>query len=155
ERLAKAPLSGETGPCLRFARQGRFEPLRYLAGLARAVREGGGQIVTGKGVQRMRGGPSPWVQTRDGQRISAASLRVATNSAVNDRFAIHTRQAPYLTYVIALELTNGLEPDGLFWDTEDPYHYVRQAKGEDGLPLLIVGGEDHRTGLATDHEERF
>jgi len=155
ERLLKAPFPGNTGPCLRFARQGRSEPLRYLAGLAQVVREGGGQIVTGKGVDRLRGGASPWVQTRDGQRISARSIVVATNSPINDRVVIHTRQAPYMTYVVALDLPEPLGTDGLFWDTEDPYHYVREARGEGGRPVLLVGGEDHRTGLASNHEERW
>ena len=44
----------------------------------------------------------------------------------------------------------------LFWDTADPYHYVRLQGQEGGRPdLLIVGGEDHRTGQADDTEERW
>ncbi|MGH9175912.1 MAG: FAD-dependent oxidoreductase, partial [Vicinamibacterales bacterium] len=36
-------------------------------------------------------------------------------------------------------------PEGLFWDTDGPYHYVRSAITSDG-PMVLVGGEDHRTG---------
>ena len=50
---------------------------------------------------------------------------VATNTPVNDRVAIHTKQAPYLTYVIGARVPRGSVPRGLYWDTDDPYHYVR------------------------------
>ena len=48
-------------------------------------------------------------------------------------------------------------PKALFWDTADPYHYVRAARrGDgDGTDVLIVGGEDHKTGQADDAEERL
>jgi Rieske Fe-S protein len=40
------------------------------------------------------------------------------------------------------------------WDTADPYHYVRiQEQNENDI--LIVGGEDHRTGQADDGLVRF
>ena len=49
-------------------------------------------------------------------------------------------------------------PQILLWDTPDPYHYIRlQSSPEDGggEDVLIVGGEDHKTGQANDAEERF
>jgi Rieske Fe-S protein len=44
-------------------------------------------------------------------------------------------------------------PAGLFWDTDDPYHYTR-THHIDGTTYLIVGGEDHRTGDTTDTADR-
>src|SRR5262245_2460781 len=39
ELLDRAPLeSFDTGPCLRFPRQGQFHPLKYLSGLVQALR---------------------------------------------------------------------------------------------------------------------
>src|SRR5438128_6580916 len=41
----RAPIPGiDTGMCLRFPRQGQFHPLKYLAGLAHAIRRLGGEI---------------------------------------------------------------------------------------------------------------
>jgi len=38
EMVERAPIdSFDTGPCLRFPNQGQFHPLKYLAGLARAI----------------------------------------------------------------------------------------------------------------------
>jgi nitrite reductase/ring-hydroxylating ferredoxin subunit len=90
--------------------------------------------------------------------ISAAAIAVCTNTPVNDRFAIHTKQMPYRTYVIAIRVPNGSVTRALYWDTPDPYHYVRLMHGSDpdsGSDLLIVGGEDHKTGQEDDADARF
>jgi nitrite reductase/ring-hydroxylating ferredoxin subunit len=46
-------------------------------------------------------------------------------------------------------------PQALYWDTADPYHYVRLQRRDEANELLIVGGEDHKTGQASDEPERF
>jgi Rieske Fe-S protein len=45
----------------------------------------------------------------------------------------------------------------LYWDQADPYHYVRIQKdaAANGHDLLIVGGEDHKTGQANDGAQRY
>ena len=43
--------------------------------------------------------------------------------------------------------------EGQYWDTADPYHYVRAAKHEDKGLVLIVGGEDHNTGIKPSEYE--
>jgi Rieske Fe-S protein len=45
-------------------------------------------------------------------------------------------------------------PRALYWDAGDPYHYVRLADTEDGT-VLLVGGEDHKTGHRNDAEQRW
>jgi Rieske Fe-S protein len=86
--------------------------------------------------------------------VAADAVVVATNVPVNDRLAIHTKQAPYMTYVIGARVPRGSVPAVLSWDTGDPYHYLRIAAHGDE-DLLIVGGEDHKSGQATDTLERF
>jgi Rieske Fe-S protein len=80
---------------------------------------------------------------------------------VNDWLIIHSKQAAYRTYVIGARVPRGSVPHGLFWDTPDPYHYIRLQQAEDSsgneldYEILIVGGEDHKTGQADDAPERF
>jgi glycine/D-amino acid oxidase-like deaminating enzyme/nitrite reductase/ring-hydroxylating ferredoxin subunit len=162
ERLDRAPLpSFDTGPCLRFPRQGQFHPLKYLAGLAAAVPRDGGQIFTGTHAAQIAGGSPATIRTTSDRTITADAIVVATNSPVNDLVAIHTKQAPYLTYAIGGRVPRGLIPRGLYWDTLDPYHYVRlqrlpsSREQADPGEILIVGGEDHKTGQARDSEQRF
>ena len=80
---------------------------------------------------------------------------VATNSPFHLTIPIHTKQAPYRTYVLAAKLPRGVAPDSLVWDTLEPaYHYVRVQPGAEH-DLVIVGGEDHKTGEADDMAHRF
>ncbi|HEV2131622.1 MAG TPA: FAD-dependent oxidoreductase, partial [Longimicrobiaceae bacterium] len=126
ERLPRAPLDFfDTGPCLRFPRQGQFHPLKYLHGLARAIQQGGARIFTGTHVEEIQGGTDARVETSDGRVVRADAVVVATNSPVNDKVAIHTKQAPYRTFVIGVPVPRGSVPHALYWDTADPYHYVR------------------------------
>jgi hypothetical protein len=39
--------------------------------------------------------------------ITAPTTIVASNTPINDRFAMHTKQAPYRTYVIAVRVPHG------------------------------------------------
>lgn len=156
-RVARAPLEDfDTLPCLHFPDQGQFDPLRYLNGLAEAVEKRGGQIFTDSPVEEVEDGTPVRVRTRSGFTVTAASAVVATNTPINDRVALHTKQSPYTTYVVALEIPPGSVHRALYWDTLDPYHYVRVQSGSEGEPeLLLVGGEDHKTGQADDADERY
>jgi glycine/D-amino acid oxidase-like deaminating enzyme/nitrite reductase/ring-hydroxylating ferredoxin subunit len=158
ERLARAPIDGfDTGPCLRFPRQGQFHPLKYLSGLAHAIRRDGGRIFSGTHAQSIEGGPPAKVATKAGPSVTAQAVVVATNSPINDLVAIHTKQAPYMSYVIGARVPRGSVTKGLYWDTLDPYHYVRlQADAEaPDHEVLIVGGEDHKTGQDDDADGRY
>lgn len=194
ERLDRAPLQGlDTGPCLRFPGQAQFHPLKYLYGLAGAFRRNGGRLFTGAHVEEIEGGSPTLVSVHGGRMVHARAVVVATNSPISSLFSIHTKQAPYRTYAIAAEVAHGSVPRALYWDTGDPYHYVRlyslehpsgseatrgtagdAARGRRGLApgaadrargdsaaddgkteVLIVGGEDHKTGQAEDAEERY
>lgn len=146
-------LGGEIGPCLRFPHQAQFHPRRYLAGLARAVHRRGGHLHAAEVTTFVDGAPAH-VETACGHRVTADAVVVATHTPVNDRVMLHTKQAAYRTYAIGLPVGQPDEPPGLYWDTADPYHYVRTTSGPAGR-IAIVGGEDHKTGQADDTEERF
>jgi len=162
-RLARAPLDAfDTGPCLRFPNQGQFHPLKYLARLATAITRGNGRLFTNTHVERIDGGDRAQVKAA-GHVVTADAVVVATNSPINDRVAIHTKQAPYMTYVIGARVPANAVPRALYWDTQDPYHYVRlqsvqtgtgHGGAANGHDVLVVGGEDHKSGQADDTEER-
>lgn len=153
--MDRAPLASfDTGLCVRFAGQGRVEPLRYLNGLARALERRGGRIFNDTRATRIAAAPGS-VETSTGHHVAAAAVVVATNSPVNERVGVHAKQAPYATYAIALRVPREAVVDALLWDTADPYHYVRLSHGgAGGDDVLVVGGEDHKTGHGDDGRDR-
>lgn len=150
-----APLPGfDTGRCLVYPDQGQFHPLKYMAGLRLEILRAGGRIYQNTFVEHVTGGRPATVATTAGPTVSAEAVVVATNSPMNNMLAIHTKQAPYLTYVISAHVRRGLVPPALYWDTEENYHYVRLQPHDEQFDMLIVGGEDHKAGQVLDHEAR-
>lgn len=153
----RAPIPGiDTGPALRFGRQGRFHPTKYLKGLARVIAARGGRFhadTTHVSDKEVDGGVE--ITTERGPVIRASAAVFATNSPTNDKVAIHTKQLPDRTYAIAGRVPKGSVPDVLVWDTLEAYHYVRIQPLAAAEDLLIVGGADHRSGEMNDMGERF
>ena len=166
ERVESVPTGKfTTDGVLRFPRQAEFHPLKYLNGLAQATINRGARIFTGTRVVKVEEANQVRVETANGHVIRAAAAIVATNCPINDRVVIHSKQAPYATYVLAFRVTTKVEHT-LLWDTAEtaeqekqmlgpiPYHYVRLARDEES-DVLIVGAEDHKTGQANDFELRL
>lgn len=103
------------------------------------------------------GGDSCTIGTAGGATVTARAVVVATNAPFDAGVTLHTRLAAYTTYALALPVPVGSVPDALYWDTEDPYHYVRVLPAGDGraTDTVVVGGEDHKTGQATDQRDRW
>ena len=155
-RVGRAPIAFDTMPCLKFPNQAQFDPMKYLVGLAKAIEAGGGRIYAGTHATSVEGGENARVETGGGHTVRADAVVVATNTPVNDRVALHTKQAPYTTYVVGLKVPKGAVTKAFYWDTLDPYHYVRLQDAPEGdFDVLLVGGEDHKTGQADDAERRF
>lgn len=157
-RMDRAPFSSfDTGPCLRFPNQGQFHILKYLAGLITAIYKKGGQIFAHTRVSECKDGSPCRVITEKGDKITAQDIIVATDTPINDRFFIHSKQSPYRTYVIAASIPKGSVPRLLAWDTPDPYHYIRTQDhpSDKQLDWLIIGGEDHKTGQDANIQEKY
>jgi glycine/D-amino acid oxidase-like deaminating enzyme/nitrite reductase/ring-hydroxylating ferredoxin subunit len=155
----KAPLpSFDTGKCLRYPNLAQFHPLKYFAGLAGAIRRNGGEIFNSTHVACVTGGKPAKVETSEGRVVTATeAVVVATNTPVNDLVTIHTKQHAYRTYVIGLKVPKGAIPRALYWDTMNPYHYVRlqELDNDPAYEVLISGGEDHKTGQANNPSRRY
>ncbi|MFA6237695.1 MAG: FAD-dependent oxidoreductase [Bacteriovorax sp.] len=148
--------SFDPGPALCYPNQLQLNPLKYLNGLADCILKKGGKIFTNSHVVEIKGGEAAYVRLQNNHIVTCESIVVATNTPVNDLVAIHTKQASYRSYVIGLEIPEGIMIKGLFWDSEDPYHYVRLEK-KDGHhhEILLVGGEDHKTGQNDNPESSY
>lgn len=145
-----------------FGDQGQFHPIKYLNGLAKAITNYGGSIFENTHATQVTGGKSPCVRVNHGYEISADAIIVATNSPINNRYTMHTKQVANRTYVIVGTIPKNSLKTALYWDTAEPYHYIRLQKCDKNLSenfgdcdLLIIGGEDHRTGSMLDTHMPF
>lgn len=147
-----APLPWATGPCLTFPRQAEVDAGEYLAGLADAIRRMGGRIHASTHADSIEEGPPVLVKTAKG-RVECEVAVDCTNAPVFAKIPLNTKQEQFRTYVVGYEVPRGWLPRALFWDTADPYHYIRLCdRAEPGRELLLVGGEDHRTGEGDPEE---
>ena len=181
EIVEKPPITSfNLGPSIRFPNQAQFHPLKYLAGLASSILKNKGVIFTQTHVQEVS---SNGIRTDEGFRVDAKHLVICTNAPIVDKVSkIYDKQIPYRTYAVAATIKKGTVPKALYWDTGDsdsnsdvkPYHYVRiqnldytadngngsstsdsgNSNGDNSHDLLIIGGEDHKTGYENDLEER-
>lgn len=153
---ADVPFVG--GPGVRFGRQARFHPRKYLAGVAQAVADRGGMIFEHTDVQEFSDAPLAVVASD--RTLVCDDIVLAThtplmgNTSLPRATMFQTKLALYTSYVVAAEVEKGAVPDALFWDTADPYHYMRLEPLRD-RDLVIFGGEDHKTGQTEDTRACF
>lgn len=124
--------------------QAQFHPIKYLQGLLTAYTKAGGLIVEHTKIEA--------VETEDGIHTAKSEEHAFRSRSII--YATHTppginlfsfRCAPYRSYVLAVKLKSNAYPDGLIYDMQDPYHYIRTHEIS-GQKLLLVGGNDHKTG---------
>jgi len=150
------PFVGGAG--VRFGDQARFHPRGYLAGVAKAVREKGGEIFERSGAEDFY--EEPLRVKAHGRRVRCKDVVIATHNPLAgvagaaSAALFQTKLALYTSYAIAGRVARGAVPDALFWDTADPYRYLRVDPHSDH-DLVIYGGEDHKTGQASETSECF
>ncbi len=121
----------------------RIDCLAYLRRLARVFTEAGGTIFE-RTLVKSPGGKAPKsVEAGDGQ-VTFNHVVCAVHGNNTEAMRIHSQIPPMQSYVLAARVADP-PPDALFWDDENPYHYIRWARSSEPR-LILVGGYDHRTG---------
>ena len=146
------PLPFPTAGGLRLEGQAQFHPRRFLLPLAERVASRGNWILENTPVTAVTDGEPCVVETPRGT-VRARDVVVAAHVPVVNWAALITKLPAYRTYAIGVRAGRGV-PRGLYWDTDDPYHYTRLQPTPRG-DALLVGGEDHKTGTESDTIQRF
>ena len=156
ELVDEVPFVG--GPGVVFPDQARFHPRKYLAGIARVLSDRGAMIFEHTSVDEFS--DKPLSLTANGHKITCQYIVLAThtplvgNAGLVGATLFQTKLALYTSYVVAGRVPKNHLPDALFWDTADPYHYLRIERHRD-FDVVIFGGEDHKTGQAPDSNACF
>lgn len=153
EYLDAVPLVGRPG--VRFANQARIHPRQYLAGVAKAFAALGGRIHEHSEADEFC--DNPRAVKANGHAVTCEDVVIATHNplvgfgGMAGATMFQTKLALYTSYVIAGRVARGVVPDALWWDTADPYQFLRVEPHRDH-DVVIFGGEDHKTGQQEDTE---
>jgi glycine/D-amino acid oxidase-like deaminating enzyme/nitrite reductase/ring-hydroxylating ferredoxin subunit len=154
--LPKVPLMDRPG--VEFAGQARVHPRKYLAALARAVEGDRSFIFEHSAAEEVR--DSPLSVVAGGHTIGCDYVVVATHNPIVGKASwigatvLQTKLSLYSSYVVGGRVSSGSVPDALFWDTGDPYRYLR-IDPHATFDFVLLGGEDHKTGQEKDPEGCF
>ena len=147
-------------PGVRFDNQAKFHPRKYLIALLRLLCSGKGcQVFEQTNVDEIEGTPIT-ATTSNGARIHCEHVLVATHVPLQGKSGflpatlLQSKLAPYSTYVVGGWVSRGTTHEALYWDTGDPYDYLRVDRRHDH-DYVIFGGEDHKTGQVEDTEGCF
>jgi glycine/D-amino acid oxidase-like deaminating enzyme/nitrite reductase/ring-hydroxylating ferredoxin subunit len=153
EYLDEVPTAGVPG--VRVEGQARIHPRKYLAGVAKALEAKGGRIYEHSEASEFC--DEPLAVKANGRTVTCDEIVIATHNplvgiaGVAGSTLFQTKLALYTSYVIAGKVPKSVVADALWWDTADPYRYLRVEPHRDH-DLLIFGGEDHKTGQEADTE---
>lgn len=140
-------------PAVRFANQAKFHPRKYLRALLRTIHGGGSYVFEETSFEGVD--DEPLAVHANGKRIDCKYLIIATHNPLVGRSSavgaalFQTKLSLYTSYVLGARLPLGTTEEALFWDTSDPYDYLRIETREDHQ-YAIFGGEDVKTGQEED-----
>ncbi len=145
-------------PGVRFVPQAKFHPLKYLAALLREIASGDSYVFENTEATEVEA--DPLTIHAGGHKVKCKYLFIATHTPLMGKTSLvsatlfQSKLALYTSYVLGATLPKGLLPEALFWDTSDPYYYLRVDSHAEH-DYVIFGGNDCKTGQEKDTEEVF
>jgi glycine/D-amino acid oxidase-like deaminating enzyme/nitrite reductase/ring-hydroxylating ferredoxin subunit len=156
EFVEAVPYANRAG--VRFPNQAKFHPRKYLAALLDKIPGDGSYVFEQSEVTEFEDEP---LRLKAAQHhIRAQFVFIAThnplmgNTGVTNATLFQSKLALYTSYVLGARCPRGALPEALFWDTGDPYYYLRVDRHEDH-DYAIFGGEDCKTGQEKDTTGNF
>ncbi len=136
-------------PGVRFANQAKFHPRKYLRRLVEIIAGGSSRIF-----EESAAGEFDAEKRRakvNGHWISFDRVIIATNNplvglaSMTSATLFQTKLSLYSSYVLGARIPSDSLPIALFWDTAEPYHYLRVDRHTD-FDYAVFGGKITRQG---------
>ncbi|WP_409273608.1 FAD-dependent oxidoreductase [Neobacillus sp. SCS-31] len=154
ELRTSIPFNIEVKNALAMKDQGQFHPLKYLRALLNKAIDAGCQVfenTTAKDIT-LEGGTV--VHTKDGLKISCGHAIIASHWPFFDKRGLYfARMYASRSYAIGVK-TDKEYPGGMYISADSPTRSIRYTP-HDGENLLIIGGENHRTGKSENTEKHY
>lgn len=147
-------------PGVMFPNQAKFHPRRYFRGMLDVITQQRGLIFENTTYESVEEDGEVTVIRANGHKIRCKHLVLATHNPLKGKKGVltttllQTKLHLYTTYVIGARLPERTLPEALYWDTHDPYEYLRIEEHDDHQ-YAIFGGSDEKTGQESDNEQVF
>lgn len=148
------PLPFPVKAAIGFTGQAEFHPRKFLLPLASAIPGNGNYVFENARVADVEEGEPCRVVTAAGHVVTAADVIIATNMPILNRGLFFARAEPSRGYALAMDVSEGRVPDGMFINVGAPTHSVRSAPYE-GRKVLILTGEGHPVGEGGNHRDHW
>lgn len=145
-------------PGIRFENQAKFHPLKYLEPLLKAIPGEGSYVFENTEATQFEEKPLAVQAGRHKIRCSYVMIATHTpllgNTGLIKGTLFQSKLALYTSYVLGARLPRGAVPEALFWDTSEPYFYLRVDWHSDH-DYAVFGGLDCKTGQEEDASRVF
>ena len=147
--LTSIPFDIPVKNALMMKGQAQFHPLKYLKQLVLDFIEAGGLIFEQTTATDIEEGDDPKIITREGHRVSCKYVISASHFPFFDGMGLYfTRMYAERSYIIGVK-TKKPFPGGMYISADDPTRSLRYTP-VNGEPLVLIGGENHKTGQGPD-----
>lgn len=154
ELVENIPLDIEIKNALIMKNQAQFHPLKYLSTLTQKFIEKGGQIFENTVAVNIDTGDHPAVLTKDESRVSAKFILICTHFPFYEGLGLYsTRMYADRSYVLAAK-TQKEYPGGMYISVDKPTRSLRSVT-IDGENMVLIVGEDHKTGQGIDTMKHY
>lgn len=157
--VERTPLPFPVEGAVRFEDQAQFDSYAYLLGLAQLVEGGGSRVYEDTRALDVRdaraGAGGPCTVETDRGTITADDVVFGTHIPFPFKGEYWGKSSARRAYVVAGVAEGRETSEGMYINAESPSRSVRYARGRDGETLLLVCGEGHKPGQATDTVERY
>jgi glycine/D-amino acid oxidase-like deaminating enzyme/nitrite reductase/ring-hydroxylating ferredoxin subunit len=136
-------------PGVRFANQAKFHPRKYLRSLVGKIPGKGSHVFENSAASEFDAKQRRVKVNRNW--ISFDRVVMATNNplvglaSITSATLLQTKLSLYTSYALGARVPSNTLPEALFWDTREPYDYLRVDRHR-GFDFIVYGGEDHKTG---------
>jgi glycine/D-amino acid oxidase-like deaminating enzyme/nitrite reductase/ring-hydroxylating ferredoxin subunit len=145
--VESVPFHGTPG--IEYGGQAKFHPRQYLSALAKRIDGDGSHVFEHTESEDVC--DRPLTVKANGHTLSCDRIVIATHTPLMGKtgmasaVALQTKLYLYTSYVVGGRIPKGSVAEALYWDTADPYHYLRLDPHR-GFDYAIFGGKDHKTG---------
>jgi glycine/D-amino acid oxidase-like deaminating enzyme len=136
-------------PGVRFGNQAKFHPLKYLAPLLQAIPGDGSYVFENTEATEFEEKPLTIHAGR--HKIRCGYVMIATHTPLLGKTGLmkgtlfQSKLALYTSYVLGAKLPRDEVPEALYWDTSEPYFYLRVDQ-HGSHDYAVFGGLDCKTG---------